>query len=175
MKLPEEIALLQGRLRYTAEGVVTIATAESATAGRIADRITDVPGASDYFRGGIVAYSNEAKQRLLRVKASSLRSHGAVSPQVACEMAEGARRALHAAIAVSDTGIAGPGGATTGKPVGLFHLAISTPEGCIVRSFAFEGDRASNKEAALEAALTLVRDYLLQCCDTRGAKEHGCL
>jgi PncC family amidohydrolase len=173
MTLQEEIAVLQERLARTADGVVTVATAESATSGRIADRLTDVPGASDYFRGGIVAYSNEAKRRLLRVKASSLRSYGAVSPQVACEMAEGARWALHTAIAVSDTGIAGPGGATTGKPVGLFYLAIASPEGSKARSFTFVGDRMSNKEAALEAALTLLRDYLLQCCDVRGVSEYG--
>ena len=173
MTLQEEIAVLQGRLARTAEGVVTVGTAESATSGRIADRLTDVPGASDYFRGGIVAYSNEAKRRLLHVKASSLRSFGAVSPQVACEMAEGARRALDAAVAVSDTGIAGPGRGTTGKPVGLFYLAIASPEGCKVHSSIFAGDRMSNKEAALEAALTLLRDYLLQCCDVRGVCEYG--
>ena len=173
MTLQEEIAVLQGRLARTGDGVVTIATAESATSGRIADRLTDVPGASDYFRGGIVAYSNEAKRRLLRVKASSLRGYGAVSPRVACEMAEGARRALDADVAVSDTGIAGPGGATAGKPVGLFYLAIASPDGSTVRSFTFAGDRLFNKEAALEAALTLLRDYLLQFCDVRGVSEYG--
>ena len=173
MTLQEEIAVLEGRLARTGEGFVTIATAESATSGRIADRITDVAGASEYFRGGIVAYSNEAKQRLLHVKACSLRTYGAVSSQVAGEMAEGARRALQAAIAVSDTGIAGPGGATSGKPVGLFYLAIVSPEGSHVHPFTFAGDRMSNKEAAVQAALTLLRDYLLQCCDVRGVSEYG--
>ena len=173
MTLQEEIAVLEQRLARTGEGVVTIATAESATSGRIADRLTDVSGASAYFRGSIVAYSNEAKRRLLRVKAASLRRYGAVSPHVASEMAEGARWALHTAIAVSDTGIAGPGGATIGKPVGLFYLAIVSPEGSQVHPFTFAGDRMFNKEAAVQAALTLLRDYLLQCCDVRGVSEYG--
>lgn len=163
LTLSNEIAELQRRLGQSC----TIATAESATAGSIADRLTDMPGASGYVRGGIVAYSNEVKMRLLGVKGSTLRDHGAVSPEVACEMAEGGRRMLGADVCVSDSGIAGPGGATETKPVGLFYIGLATPSGCEAHEFRFNGDRASNKQAALEAALTLVRDYLLQCCDAQ--------
>lgn len=173
--LHDEIAALQQRLRVERGTMVTLATAESATSGRIADRVTDVPGASDYFLGGIVAYSNEAKRRLLHVRQATLRAHGAVSPQVAQEMAEGARKALHAQVAVSDTGVAGPGGSTPEKPVGLFYLALATPDGCTAFRFVFQGDRQANKESAAQAALTLLRDYLLQCCNVQGANIDGSL
>lgn len=167
LTLSSEIADLQRRLGETGGGMCTIATAESATAGSIADRLTDIPGASDYVVGGIVAYSNDAKMRLLGVRGSTLRDHGAVSAEVACEMAEGGRRMLGADVCVSDSGIAGPGGATPAKPIGLFYMALATSTGCEVHEFRFHGDRAGNKQAALEAGLTLLRDYLLQCCDAQ--------
>jgi len=175
MGLSEEILILQRRLAATAGGVITIATAESATGGRIADRLTNVAGSSDYFVGGIVAYSNEAKQALLKVSEVTLARFGAVSPEVAREMAEGACRAYGADVAVSDTGIAGPGGASENKPVGLFYLGLATPDGCSAREYRFSGDRSSNKESAAQAALTLLRDYLVQCCEARGANENGSL
>lgn len=174
MNLSEEILHLEAQLGRSG-GVVTIATAESATGGRIADRLTNAAGSSDYFVGGIVAYSNEAKQALLGVRAATLAGCGAVSAEVACEMAEGARRALCAAIAISDTGIAGPGGATAGKPVGLFYLGFATADGCSAREERFTGGRYDNKDAAVETALTLLRDYLLQCCEARGANNNGSL
>jgi PncC family amidohydrolase len=161
----EEIARLERRLRDSHGSFVSIGTAESATAGRIADRITEVPGASDYFLGGIVAYSNLAKERLLGVKSATLREYGAVSAQVALQMAEGARRALACDVAVSDTGIAGPGGATIDKPVGLFYLGLATPRGCEAFRFVFRGVRSANKKMAVEAAVRLLIDYLLQCCN----------
>lgn len=148
-------------------GIRSIATAESATSGRIADRLTDAAGASGYVIGGIVAYSNEAKMRLLGVSSSALSEFGAVSAEVAREMAEGGRRRLKADICVSDSGIAGPGGGTTSKPVGLFYLATATASDSRTYEFRFSGDRASNKEAAAVAALTLLRDYLVQCCETQ--------
>lgn len=161
----DELARLERRLHDTRGSFVSIGTAESATSGRIADRITEVAGASDYFLGGVVAYSNAAKERLLGVKPSTLRDYGAVSAQVAQEMAEGARRALQCDVAVSDTGIAGPGGATNEKPVGLFYLGLATPAGCEAFRFVFRGDRSANKDLAVEAAFRLLTDYLLQCCN----------
>ena len=89
-------------------------------------------------------------------------------------MADGARRALSASVSVSDTGIAGPGGATGDKPVGLFYLGLATPEGCSASREVFVGERAAVKNDAVEAALTLLRDYLVQCCDIRGANTHDC-
>ncbi len=174
MNLPEAIGGLQRRLYDVSGAMVWLATAESATSGRIADRLTEVPGASDYVCGGVVAYSNEAKQRLLGVRAATLATHGAVSAEVVREMAEGGRLALRADVCVADTGIAGPGGATDTKPVGLFYLALATPDGCRVERHHYTGDREGNKDAATESALSLLKDYLVQCCHSRGANEHGC-
>lgn len=173
MNIESEIAALERRLIEARGCAVTIATAESATSGRIADRLTDVAGASDYFLGGVVAYSNEAKEHLLGVKRDTLREFGAVSAQVACEMAQGARNALRADVAVSDTGIAGPGGGTTDKPVGLFYLGLASTCDCTAFRFVFRADRHANKESAVDAALTLLRDYLLQCCSLQGTDTHG--
>jgi PncC family amidohydrolase len=173
--LTHTIAALQREIHASTGAVVRIATAESATAGRIADRLTEVPGASDYVVGGCVVYSNEAKRRLLGVSEATLAAHGAVSEEVAREMAEGGRLALGADVCVADTGIAGPGGATAMKPVGLFFLALATPSGCSVSRFAYSGDREANKEAATQSALSLLRDYLVQCCHSQGANDHGSL
>ncbi len=171
--LPAEIAELQSRLQESGHGFVTIATAESATAGRIADRLTDVAGASAYFLGGVVAYSNEAKNHLLNVRRSTLRRHGAVSHEVACEMAAGGRKALTATICIADTGIAGPGGGSAAKPVGLFYLGLATPGDVRAFRHVFNGSRNANKDAAVHAALLLVREYLLQCCALEGARING--
>src|SRR3990170_5624788 len=112
-------ASLEGRvgLALKAHGW-TLAVAESCTGGLVADRITDVAGSSEYFLGGVVAYANMAKERILGVRASTLESHGAVSQETAVEMAKGVRRAFGADLAVAVTGIAGPGGAQADKPVG---------------------------------------------------------
>src|SRR6266567_3351199 len=104
---------------------LTLAVAESCTGGLIGHRLTNVPGSSSYFLGGIISYSYDAKERLLGVSHASLYDFGAVSEQTAREMARGARRALGADVAVSVTGIAGPGGALPGKPVGLTWIALS--------------------------------------------------
>jgi PncC family amidohydrolase len=137
-----------------------LATAESCTGGLVADRITDIPGSSDYFRGGIVAYAYEAKVALLGVSWNTLRSHGAVSRETVIEMARGARTALGADIAVSVSGIAGPGGGLPGKPIGTTWFGLSTTQGDWARKFAWDGDRRKNKEASAEAALQFVADYL---------------
>ncbi|MBI5295403.1 MAG: CinA family protein [Chloroflexi bacterium] len=137
-----------------------LSTAESCTGGLIADRITDVPGSSEYFIGGIVAYAYEAKVALLEVSWDTLHAHGAVSRETVLEMARGARKALGADIAVSVSGIAGPGGGLPDKPVGTTWLGLSTPDGEWARKFVWERDRRGNKELSAEAALQFVLDYL---------------
>lgn len=137
-----------------------LATAESCTGGLIADRLTDVPGSSDYFLGGIVAYAYEAKVALLDVSWDTLRVVGAVSREVVLEMARGARKALSADLAVSVSGIAGPGGGLPDKPVGTTWLGLATPDGEWARHFVWDRDRRGNKELSAEAALQFVLDYL---------------
>jgi len=138
----------------------TIATAESCTGGNVAARITSVAGSSAYMLGGIVAYANSAKEHLLGVDRAILEQHGAVSEACAIAMAEGARKAFGATWAVSTTGIAGPGGATATKPVGLVYVAVAGPEltGCVQLLLA--GDRADVTEAATQRALTALRNQL---------------
>src|SRR5271157_5190473 len=111
------------------EKKLTLGTVESATGGLIAHMITNVPGSSDVFRGSIISYSNEIKTKIVGVKEVMLQEYGAVSGQVARAMAKRGRKVLGADICVADTGIAGPGGATPGKPVGLFYLGLSHKEG----------------------------------------------
>ena len=166
MDLEQEIAQLEVLHERLHGRFLTLATAESATGGGIAQRLTSIAGSSAYVLGGIISYSNEAKMSLLGVDADTLALHGAVSHEVAIQMAEGGRRALGADICISDTGIAGPGGATESKPVGLFHIGIATPVGSRAVRAVFDADRDANRHAAEEAALTLVRDYLLQCNDS---------
>lgn len=140
----------------TPVAAVTVAVAESCTGGAVTARIVSVAGSSGYLQGGIVAYSNDAKQRLLGVPEEILANPGAVSAECAAAMAEGARRALGADIAVSTTGIAGPGGATARKPVGLVYLGLATPAGVEAHEHHFAGDRAAVIAAATEAALQLL-------------------
>ncbi len=135
---------------------LTVATAESCTGGLVADTITDVAGSSGYFLGGLVSYSNEAKERLLGVPAEQLAAHGAVSAQVAQAMARGARQRFGSDLAVSVTGVAGPGGGSASKPVGLTYVCLDGAFGCEVRRFTFGGDRAANKEAAARTALEML-------------------
>lgn len=134
----------------------TLALAESCTGGKVGDRVTDVPGSSDYFIGSIVAYSYEAKERLLGVRHDTLYTYGAVSGETALEMARGARHALGADVAVAVTGIAGPGGGLPDKPVGTTWVAVSGREGESVEKFLWSGDRDANKLRSAEAALALL-------------------
>jgi PncC family amidohydrolase len=136
---------------------LTLATAESCTGGNVAARLTSVAGSSDYVLGGIVAYSNEAKVSLLGVAGETLATRGAVSAECARQMAEGARRAFAADFAVSTTGIAGPGGATARKPVGLVYIALAGPDGVQSEEFHFPGGRDVVTDAATEAALLMLR------------------
>lgn len=137
-----------------------LATAESCTGGLISHLLTNVPGASDYYLGGVVAYAYEAKVALLGVSWETLQKYGAVSRETVLEMARGARTLLGADIAISVSGIAGPGGATPNKPVGTTWLGLSTAEGEWARVYCFSGDRAQNKADSAQAALQFVLDAL---------------
>lgn len=146
--------------RLLREKGLTLGTVESATGGLIAARITEVPGSSDYFRGAVVSYSNEVKRRCVGINKETLEEHGAVSAPVAEQMAAGGRRVLHVDVCLADTGIAGPGGATPDKPVGLFYLGLADQDGASARRHVFSGTRRENREAAVEAALNWLREYL---------------
>lgn len=138
----------------------TLAVAESCTGGLLCNRITNVPGASDYFEGGIIAYSYEAKVQLLGVTWSTLKEHGAVSQAVALDMARGARQALSTELGVSITGIAGPSGGMPEKPIGLTWIGLSAPDYEEAREFIWDGNRLENKNYSVQAALNLLLDYL---------------
>ncbi len=155
----EELEAVVGRLLK--EKGLTIAVAESCTGGLVQERITNVSGSSEYFMGGMVAYSNESKMKFLGVREASLKTHGAVSDVVAREMAVGVREAMGTGIGVSTTGIAGPTGATPEKPVGLIYIGLSAGETLLARRFVFTNDRRLNKELGAQAALEMVRRYLL--------------
>jgi len=144
---------------------LTLATAESCTGGLVAARLTSVPGSSDVVLGGIVAYADEVKRAELGVPAELIAEHGAVSAEVAAAMASGARKRLGADVAVSVTGIAGPGGGSPEKPVGLVYLHAEGPEGGLGREFSFPGDRASIRMRSVVGALHLVRRLLTQSSD----------
>jgi PncC family amidohydrolase len=139
----------------------TIGTAESCTGGLIAHRLTNIPGSSDYVLGGVVSYSNAVKQSLLHVRQGTLIAYGAVSEPVAAEMAVGARNVLGTTFALSVTGIAGPGGGTAEKPVGLTYIGFAGPNHVlIVNRHIWDGDREAVKNASAEAALRLALDTI---------------
>ena len=138
-----------------------LATAESCTGGLIGHRITNIPGSSDFYLGGVIGYAYEAKVALLNVSWDTLHQYGAVSREIVLEMARGARKALNADLAVSVSGIAGPGGGLPGKPVGSTWLGLAAGEGEWARVYCFTGDRLENKTCSADAALRFVIDYLL--------------
>jgi len=139
---------------------LTLGVVESATGGLISHLVTNVPGSSNYYLGSITSYSNQAKIKIVGVSEDSINRYGAVSPQVAEEMARGGRKVLNADICVADTGIAGPTGATSEKPVGLFYIGLSHKNGTFNRKHTFTGSREENKHRAAEAALSWVKEYL---------------
>lgn len=139
---------------------LSLATAESCTGGLIGHVLTEIPGASDYYAGGLVCYSDALKRDWLGVDARTLESHGAVSAQTCVAMAVGARERYATALAVSVTGIAGPAGGSDAKPVGLTYVGISDADGHDVRRFVWDGDRHANKMRSAHAALTLIMERL---------------
>ncbi len=139
---------------------LTLGVVESATGGLISHLITNIPGSSDYYKGSVTAYSNEIKIKVVGVKEETINRYGAVSSQVAEEMAQGGRKILAADICLADTGIAGPGGATPGKQVGLFYIGLSHRDGSYSRRHNFQGTREQNKRHAAEAALSWLKGYL---------------
>lgn len=139
---------------------LTLGTAESCTGGQVAQRLTRVAGASAYFLGGVVAYSNALKTQLLGVRDETLAAHGAVSEATVREMAEGARARLGVAVAVATSGIAGPGGGTPAKPVGTMWLACATPQGTVTRQINFDRGRDLNVSYTAQSALALLWQQL---------------
>ncbi len=139
---------------------LTLAVAESCTGGLLAHRITNIPGSSNYFIGGVVAYSNRVKSALLKVSEETLNTKGAVSEETALQMARGVRELLGTDIGIGITGIAGPGGGTPTKPVGLVYVALSAPDYEECRQFNWKGHRIQNKRLSTEAALEMLSSYL---------------
>ncbi|MFQ6674993.1 MAG: competence/damage-inducible protein A [Fidelibacterota bacterium] len=140
---------------------LTVSAAESCTGGLLGDRLTDVPGSSDYFLGGVVCYANESKVSTVGVTESTLATAGAVSEEAAREMASGVRRVFQADIGISITGIAGPTGATAGKPVGLTFIGLDFAGDSQVNRYVFTDDRRFNKELAAQTALNILRLSLM--------------
>jgi nicotinamide-nucleotide amidase len=143
----------------------TVSVAESCTGGRLGWRMTRVPGSSDYFMGGVIAYSDDLKRRLLGVKAGILKKHGAVSGETALEMARGVRVKCATDYGMAITGLAGPGGGTEEKPVGTVFIAVSGGSGDRVRELRIAGSRGTVRRAAVQAAMELLRRYLLNIED----------
>ena len=152
---PEELVgkLLEGRR-------LTLGLAESCTGGMIAARITGVPGSSAYFKGCVVSYDNSVKENVLGVSGWELESCGAVSGEVARSMAVGSRRLLDSDISLGVTGIAGPGGGSPEKPVGLVYIALSSSERIITKEMRLKGNRAEVREQVVVSALELLQNYL---------------
>ncbi len=151
----------------------TIAAAESCTGGLVVERLTRIPGSSSYFLGGVVCYSNDLKTAWADVPAALIGSKGAVSPEVACALAEGIRRRTGATLGIGVTGIAGPGGGSAEKPVGLVHIALADSAGSRECSRRFPGDRDHIRWQASQTALDMVRRYFLYARQTKPARLDG--
>lgn len=138
---------------------ITLAVAESCTGGLVSSRITDISGSSKYFKMGVVAYSNKIKEDILWIPGSLIRKYGAVSRQVALEMAEGVRAIANTDVGIGVTGIAGPVGGTKLRPIGLVYIALVIGKKRIVKKFNFKGSRQEIKRQASEAALKLIMQH----------------
>lgn len=158
----EDVTLEDAIVGMCREKNITLTTAESCTAGLLAGRLMNVPGASEIFHEGYITYSNESKERILGVDTGTLKNCGAVSHETAEQMARGAAKAAGADVAVSVTGIAGPGGGTKEKPVGLVYIGCFAGGKVRTEEFRFTGNRAKNREYAVVRALTLLREELLK-------------
>jgi len=141
---------------------LTLATAESCTGGLLADRLTNISGSSNYFLGGVVSYAYSAKETLLGVDRALLERDGAVSETVACQMAEGVRTRLNADVGIGITGVAGPGGGSADKPVGLVWIGLADTSGCHAERNVWNSDRVGNKRLSVEAAMRLLLTWAEQ-------------
>jgi nicotinamide-nucleotide amidase len=169
-----ELRALAERVQATCVGAgIRVGIAESCTGGRVGDALTDLPGSSAYLAGSLVAYADAAKTAILGVPEAVLLTHGAVSAQVAVAMADGARQRLEVDVAVAVTGIAGPGGATPEKPVGLTYVASSDAEGSVVRRYRWQGDREANKSASARAVLELLDERARLLAGRAAASDAG--
>ena len=163
---------LEAAHRLTACGC-TVAVAESCTGGLICKLLTDVPGSSSFFAGGIVAYSNDVKMRDLGVDEQILREKGAVSEDTALQMAAGIRERFGTDVGLSSTGIAGPEGGSAEKPVGLVYLGVATADGTRAKRFDFEGDRDEVRSRSAGAALGMLCETLESTGANHGQEEAG--
>jgi PncC family amidohydrolase len=155
--VPADLVRLAERIQAACLGLgTTLATAESCTGGLVGHLLTEVAGSSGYYRGGAISYSDDVKRTALDVPLQTLEAHGAVSAQVAVAMAEGARRAFDADIAIAVTGIAGPSGGSEQKPVGLTYVAVADTQGHDVRRHQWSGGRSANKVDSARAAMDLL-------------------
>lgn len=139
---------------------LTLSIVESATGGLLSHSITNYAGCSAYYLGSVTSYSNEVKEKIICVSARTLEEKGAVSEEVALQMADGGRKLFGASVCIADTGIAGPGGATENKPLGLFYIGLSKSDGTEVKKYIFEGTREEIKQKAALEALKLLLNYL---------------
>ena len=137
----------------------TISVAESCTGGLISHRITNVPGSSDYYDRGVISYSNQSKMDILHVSPETLRKFGAVSRQTAKEMAQGIKRISRTDLGLAASGIAGPGGGSLEKPVGLVYVCLATDEDVVCNEFRFKGGREEIKFQTSQAALEMIKEY----------------
>lgn len=139
---------------------LTLGIAESCTGGLLSKTVTDLPGASKYFKGAIIAYNNDIKASILKINRSLISKYGAVSPEIANKMSEAARKQLNTDIGLSVTGIAGPGGGSKKKPLGLVYISASGKERFLAKKFHFKGSRAIIRKKTVESALQLLREIL---------------
>jgi PncC family amidohydrolase len=157
--MPDPLEITVGRLLTARK--LTVATAESCTGGLIAHRLTNVPGSSSYFLGGVVVYTVALKERLVGVRTETIRQHSVYSTEVALELAQGVRRVAGSDIGIGVTGIAGPDGGTPQHPVGLVCIGLAAAGFERVERFHFKRDRIGNKDEAAEQALRLLAEYLV--------------
>ena len=159
-ELARLVELAERMQRTLVDRRLTLSSAESCTGGLLGHVVTEIAGSSDYYLGGIISYSDDLKREQLGVEGKTLESHGAVSAQTCVAMAEGARHRYRSSLAVAVTGIAGPGGGSNSKPVGLTYVALADAEGHDVRRHQWHGDRHSNKVESVGACLELVLERL---------------
>lgn len=169
--MDEQGTLEETVIRLLAENKKTLSAAESCTGGMFSARLINVAGASQVYEAGFVTYANKAKHKLIGVKKKTLEQYGAVSKETAKEMVKGTLKATGADYAVAITGIAGPGGGTELKPVGLVYIGCGRKHHVVVKRYQFDGDRTKVRESSVENAMIQLRDVLLE--DIKDKKDRG--